>query len=327
MSLLSYAGVFFTIITLLTSVLLAGPNFIYAQLSGTNATTSHKIGVKITSPKANDTVPLGELSIYGTSSDTQESNCQVYVDWNDTKPMQNVTGIGQGGPKDYSNWTFTYTKKYQLIKEGTNGLTSKITCSDASGPGNVTSKFYSINITGMVNPTVTNIPTSSGQINSTNYTKGIQNVGYHSILPQYSNTSTNDISDTDINNENTTPQTTTYAAAVNDNPSDQLDDKLDGSSSLSSSTSNQDHSSHDYNSISVSKSGDKGDNEKSSDKKQGHDIIQFKTIKHVKSSNVKTVKHGLNDFKNNEFNGDDLSTYIHNLVREKLKKVYLQLLD
>ena len=115
--------------------------------------------------------------------------------------------------------------------------------------------------------------------------------------------------------------------AVNDKPSDQLDYKLDGSSSLSSSTSNQDHSSHDYNSISVSKSGDKGDNEKSSDKEQGHHITYIKTIKHVKSSNVKTVKHGLNDFKNNEFNGDDLSTYIHNLVREKLKKVYLRLLD
>jgi hypothetical protein len=327
MSLLSYVGVFFTIITLLTSVLLTGPNFIHAQLSGTNTTTSHKIGVKITSPKANQTVPLGELSIFGTSSDTQEANCQVYVDWNDTKPMQNVTGIGQGGPKDYSNWTFTYTQRYQLIKEGTNELTSKITCSDAPGSGNVTSKFYSINITGMVNPTVTNIPTSSGKINSTNYTEEIQNVGYHSILPQYSNTSTNHISDTDFNNENTTPQTTTYAAAVNDNPSDHLDDKLNGSSSLSSSTSNQDHSSHDYNSISVSKSGDKGDNEKSSDNKKGHDIIQFKTIKHVKSSNVKTIKHGLSDFKYNEFNGDDLSTYIHNLVREKLKKVYLHLLD
>src|SRR6476620_5921203 len=186
MSLLSYAAIFFTIITLLTSVLIAGPNFIYAQLSGKNATTSHKIVVKITYPKANETVQLGELSIYGTSSDTQETNCQVYADWNDAKPMQNVTGIGQGGAKDYSNWTFTYTKKYQLIKEGTNELTSKITCSDASGSGTVTSKFYSINITGMVKPTVTNIPTSSGQINSTNYTKGIQNVGYHSILPQYS---------------------------------------------------------------------------------------------------------------------------------------------
>ncbi|MGI8835005.1 MAG: hypothetical protein ACR2IS_20540, partial [Nitrososphaeraceae archaeon] len=135
-----------------------------------------------------------------------------------------------------------------------------------------------INITGTVNPTVSSIPTSSGKINSTNYTKGIQIVGYHSILPQYSNTSTNDISDTNINIGNTTPQTTTYAAAINDNPSDQLDDKLDSSSSLSSSTSNQDHSSDDYNSISVSKSGDKRDNEKSSDNKKNHDIIQSKSI-------------------------------------------------
>ena len=216
--------------------------------------------------------------------------------------MQNVTGIGQGGPKDYSNWTFTYTQKYQLIKEGTNELTSKITCSDAPGSGNVTSKFYSINITGMVNTTVSNIPTSSGKINSTNYTKGFQNVGYHSILPQYFNTSTNDISDTNINIENTTPQTTTYAAAVNDNPSDQPDDKLDKSSS------NQDHSSLDYNSVSVPKSGDKGDNQKSNDNKKGHDTIQFKTIKHVKSYNVKKIKHKLSDFKYNEFNGSDLST-------------------
>ena len=43
---------------------------------------------------------------------------------------------------------------------------------------------------------------------------------------------------------------------------------------------------------------------------------------HLKSSNVKKIKHGLNDFKYNEYNGGDLSTYIHNLVKEKLKKVY-----
>ena len=330
MSLLSYGGVSFTIITLLTSVLLPGPSSIYAQLSGANTTSSHKIGVKITSPKPNQMVPLGELSIYGTSSDSQETNCQVYVDWNDTKPMQNVTGIGHGGPKDYSNWTFTYTQKYQLIKEGTNELTSKITCSDAAGSSNVTSKFYSINITGMVKPTGPNIPTSSGKINSTNstfFTKGFQNVGYHSILPQYSNTSANDISDTNIKIKNTTRQTTAYAAAVNGIPSDQPDDKLDSSSSFSSSTSNQDHSNHEYNSNSVPKSGDKRGNQKSSDNEKGHDTIQFKTIEHVKSFKFKKIKHGLSDFKYNEFNGGDLSAYIHNLVKEKLKKVYSHFLD
>ena len=89
----------------------------------------------------------------------------------------------------------------------------------------------------------------------------------------------------------------------------------------------KDHSSLDYNSVSVPKSGDKGDNQKSNDNKKGHDTIQFKTIKHVKSYNVKKIKHKLSDFKYNEFNGSDLSTYIHNLVKAKLKNVYSHLLD
>ncbi len=322
MSLLSYVSAFFTIITLLTSVILAGPYFVHAQLSSTNSTTtSQKIGVRITSPKANQTVPIGQLTVNGTSSDTPETNCQVYVDWNDTKPMQNVTGIGQGGPKDYSNWTFTYSQNYHLIKEGTNGLTSKITCSDSSGAGNMTTKYYSINVTGTANPTAFSVPTSSGNFSSSNYTTGFQSVGYHSIVPQYSNASTSNTSNT----ENTTPQTTTYAAAVNDNPSDHQDNNLDSSSS---SSSNQDHSSHDHNSISVSDSGDKGDNKKSSDNKKGHEIIKFHIIKHNNHSlNVKKIKHGSNDFKFKGYSGGDLSTYIHNLVKEKLKKVSQRLLD
>ena len=78
------------------SVLFVGPYFAHGQL----ATAPMKIGVKITSPTANQVVPVGELTIYGTSSDTPETNCLVYVDWNDAKPMQNVTGIGSGGPTD-----------------------------------------------------------------------------------------------------------------------------------------------------------------------------------------------------------------------------------
>ena len=50
-----------------------------------------KIGVKIMSPAGNVTVPSGPLTIYGISSDTSKTNCRVYVDWNDLKPMQNVT--------------------------------------------------------------------------------------------------------------------------------------------------------------------------------------------------------------------------------------------
>jgi hypothetical protein len=111
-----------------------------------NATSTHKIGVRITSPLANVTVPTGHLAIHGISSDTPQTSCKVFVDWNDLKPMQNVTATGRGGPNDYSNWTYTYTEKYHLITPGINELTSKITCFD--NPSNSTSKYYSVNITG-----------------------------------------------------------------------------------------------------------------------------------------------------------------------------------
>ena len=49
------------------------------------------MGVKIISPSKNTTVPAGQLIIHGISSDTPKINCRVFTDWNDLKPMQNVT--------------------------------------------------------------------------------------------------------------------------------------------------------------------------------------------------------------------------------------------
>jgi len=115
------------------------------------------MGVKITSPKANQTVPIGTLTIYGTSSDTPDTNCKVFVDWNNTKPMQNVIGIGPGGLDDYSKWTFTYTQGYHLISEGTNELTSKISC-HGNLTNIVTTKFNSVSITGSTNFINSSIP-------------------------------------------------------------------------------------------------------------------------------------------------------------------------
>jgi hypothetical protein len=51
--------------------------------------------------------------------------------------MRNVTAIdlGGGGDDDFSRWTFTYSQDYQLIKEGVNELTAKISCfGDGSNP-------------------------------------------------------------------------------------------------------------------------------------------------------------------------------------------------
>jgi hypothetical protein len=49
--------------------------------------------------------------------------------------MQNATVLGPtAGGDDYSRWTYTYTKDYQLIREGSNELPAKISCFDANNP-------------------------------------------------------------------------------------------------------------------------------------------------------------------------------------------------
>jgi hypothetical protein len=107
--------------------------------------TVDEIDLKIISHQQGQQVPAGELTISGTSTDNPTTDCQVSVDVNDIKPLQNATATGPGGVNDYSTWQFTYTEDYQLIKEGVNELTSKLSC--ISDPTNVT-KYYSVNVTG-----------------------------------------------------------------------------------------------------------------------------------------------------------------------------------
>jgi hypothetical protein len=114
--------------------------------------------VKIESPEKNQYVPIGPLTVSGTSSDNSTTDCQVYVDWNDLKPPQKATaavlltnnnntnfGDGQSG-NNYANWTYTFTKEYHEITNGTNELTAKLDC--LAYPSNYT-KFSSINVTGV----------------------------------------------------------------------------------------------------------------------------------------------------------------------------------
>jgi hypothetical protein len=109
--------------------------------------------IKITSPTKGEQVPPGELTITGISSDDTASDCTVYTDWNDLKPMQKVTptssaeGQQKGVGDDYSSWTFTYSEDYHLITEGVNELTSKISCENS--PSNNITKSYSVNVTGV----------------------------------------------------------------------------------------------------------------------------------------------------------------------------------
>ena len=103
------------------------------------------MSVKITSPSEGKQIPSGELTISGISSDTQNKNCIVFVDWNDLKPFQKVRAAGPGGIDDFSEWIFTYDSSYHEIIAGNNELTSKITCFD--GIKSLT-KWNSINVTG-----------------------------------------------------------------------------------------------------------------------------------------------------------------------------------
>ena len=156
------------------------------------------IGVIIDTPPDSANLPVGDLTIYGTSSDNNSTNCQVFADWNDLKPMQEVTATGPKGISDYSKWSFTYTGSYHGIAEGTNELTSKITCHEQGQ--NASSKSYSINVTGIE---VKNEITNNTAQESTKAvdTKDISNES-NNILPMNSNTSnTGSIDNTNTSTE------------------------------------------------------------------------------------------------------------------------------
>ena len=126
----------FTVAIFITGIYAAA----YAQQLSSNT-----IGVKITSPIKDQRVPVGRLTISGTSTHNTTSNCQVSVIVNNVKPYQNATAIGTGGNNDYSKWNFMLVPQYTMIKEGTNKITAKLVCADNPN----LKKFYSVNITGV----------------------------------------------------------------------------------------------------------------------------------------------------------------------------------
>jgi hypothetical protein len=131
--------------------------------------------IQITSPKDDQQVPPGELTIQGISSDDEETECQVFADVNDITPMRNVTAVGSSGQdNDFSKWTFTYTQNYQLIKPEENELTAKITCLDG---GNTGDSFP----TG--NPVASNTPLSEWHTINVTATAGASPVQSSTVAP------------------------------------------------------------------------------------------------------------------------------------------------
>ena len=121
------------------------------------AQQGNTIGIKIISPSKGQQVPVGELTISGISTDNATTDCTVYADWNNLKPFQTAVATGPGGVNDYSTWNFTYTPQYHIITNGTNELTSKLSCFDDSNSGSTTNvtKWNSVNVTGGTTTTTT----------------------------------------------------------------------------------------------------------------------------------------------------------------------------
>jgi hypothetical protein len=136
-----------TIFALVTLVIII---FVFVTLTNTTiyAQLQNSLGLKITSHEQAQEVPVGELTISGTSTDNATSDCIVYADVNDIKPFQKAVATGPGGVNDYSTWNFTYTQNYHLIANGTNELTSKLSC--VSSPANLT-KWNSVIVVGVMN--------------------------------------------------------------------------------------------------------------------------------------------------------------------------------
>ena len=146
-------------------------NVIYAQFQNNNNNSKTLLGVNITSPEKGQQIPVGNnFTVSGKSTDEPTSNdCQVSVIVNSIKPYQPATANGTIGKNDYSRWFFVLSSNYTAIKEGVNEITAKLSCLSSLSNNNTT-KWYSINVTGIptaINNNITFPPQSSSVISPT----------------------------------------------------------------------------------------------------------------------------------------------------------------
>ncbi len=206
----------------------------------TTPKTFENISVKITSPAEGKKIPSGELTISGISSDTQNKNCIVFVDWNDLKPFQKVRAAGPGGIDDFSEWIYTYDSTYHKIIAGNNELTSKITCLDGSKP---LTKWNSINVTGYLQ---TSSLLRSTQNNTTSLESSSKQVPLKTILPGANQTNNT----TSLEHNTTSLQLTNASESAVDIviPNESLDDVIDNTTkSISASAQSNSTNSTDSN--------------------------------------------------------------------------------
>jgi RTX calcium-binding nonapeptide repeat (4 copies) len=144
-------------------LMFSNASVVYGQLP------TQTIGVNITSPERGKTIPVGSsLTVSGKSTDDPfDENCEVSVIVNNVRPYQPATANGSTGQAiDYSQWFFILSNNYTSIKEGVNEITSRLTCLPSTTTGSNLTKWYSVNVTGVIvgqnatttTPTTTTLP-------------------------------------------------------------------------------------------------------------------------------------------------------------------------
>jgi hypothetical protein len=128
--------------------------------------------VKITSPHKGQQVPVGNnVVVSGISSppfaDKKRTDCTVSVLLNAVKPYQNAVATGHSVTTDYSTWRYIISPNHDVLKQGQNKITAKISC--PANPTNLT-KFNSLNVTGIGTPNIVN---GQNGKNGTNGANGI----------------------------------------------------------------------------------------------------------------------------------------------------------
>lgn len=209
-------------------------NTINSQNSSSELTPTKKsYGLRISSPVTGDIVLINgtnyfskngkEFSIQGFSVfDTNSSlKCYVSIIANGVKPYQTANGTGPKGTNDYTTWKYMFTPQYSPLKEGSNKITSKLSCQ----PGNLVA-YYSVNVTGSVfngtfqdqvltPPTSQNLfsnNTISSNSNSANITSPLNT----SLAKSVQNNQSSSILTAPINTTIPTPST---SSLLNSNPS------------------------------------------------------------------------------------------------------------
>ncbi|WP_148686939.1 hypothetical protein [Candidatus Nitrosocosmicus hydrocola] len=130
------------------------------------------------------------LTGFSVANSGNLTGCDVSIVTNNVFPYQPANGTGILGIKDFSKWSYTFGSKYANLHEGSNKITSKLTCEAGNAKAH-----YSINVTGVkFNGTFPQTPTSlttvAGQIGNASQPSSISNLQTGAATSTGSNTST-----------------------------------------------------------------------------------------------------------------------------------------